>query len=840
MRNSTKSLAAVLAAATLTGGLTAPATVMAAETPDTDTPKASEEAKDDLTLSMSMGGATYDFTRGPDAWTLTRPASDFNGQVPKKTELKFTVTSTDENGGIVQHTYGFTTKTKGKVDGDTGSFDVTYTSRALSGDGSKGLPVRLTVTGFHEPVDTTDLDGAIKAGETTLADGTWRTAASEKTLKDAISAAEQVKSQAGSIGVNPVKKAVAAINDAIQGLIPVTFDVTVDGHGIGTVDSQGVFTASGHAYEDIPGDKATVTPTAKDTGVAAFDIPLHAVGQARATDATLGRVTVIGRASGTQAIADHKPITVTVNYMDVQGQDVSAPGVREFTRDEAGVYAGALGATLNSHNTPMLDGARLDRLTGPDGAAHDLTWSDAKATKPDDENQVTAVQRTAQAGGIVNVAWKAFGGQTGTNQQSWRIDATATRTRDTHLNARLLRVRADGSTAVQAVTGDTVTLGADAATDHYSLVFDKGPDAETPKVTVTTRPGSTDRVFHWTDNDGRARTLTLRFRQAPVSADSAAKLQGIYVNYSGKAVKGKLIDGWNPNRLSYVLSIGEKDPSPYILPVGSKGVTVAATDVKQTPDGASQTWTVTAKVNGVKRDYTVTVIRARAWQTADEKFIPAEPAMMDGTVDAKASETTLQSVGWTRDGKYTPAASGTYTIPEGGVFAYQPRRGQTATVSQTRLHGTTWRYTVGVLAPDGDAWREYSYDVTYITEATHTARLTGLKVDGRNVKGFNPSKTTYTANVADTDEWVVSPAYDRHSGMTVDTRKNGAKADITVTSADGLVKTVYHVTVKESALARAERNGLAKTGLAGGIIGLGLAAAAGLGMAVDRLTRREH
>ncbi len=118
--------------------------------------------------------------------------------------------------------------------------------------------------------------------------------------------------------------------------------------------------------------------------------------------------------------------------------------------------------------------------------------------------------------------------------------------------------------------------------------------------------------------------------------------------------------------------------------------------------------------------------------------------------------------------------------------------------SPSRHEGMTYTYTVNVLAPDGSTFAQHTYTVTYITAATHKAQLTGILVDGTAVKGFDPARHQYNASVNDPDEWMVSPQYDKASGMTVSTEKKGADATITVTSGDGLVKTTYkvHVTRK--------------------------------------------
>ena len=132
----------------------------------------------------------------------------------------------------------------------------------------------------------------------------------------------------------------------------------------------------------------------------------------------------------------------------------------------------------------------------------------------------------------------------------------------------------------------------------------------------------------------------------------------------------------------------------------------------------------------------------------------------------------------------------------------------------------TYTYTVNVLAPDGSTFAQHTYTVTYITAATHKAQLTGILVDGTAVKGFDPARHEYNASVNDPDEWMVSPQYDKASGMTVSTEKKGADATITVTSGDGLVKTTYKVHVTRKPFGGNGNNalGLASTGVGGGTV----------------------
>ncbi len=106
-------------------------------------------------------------------------------------------------------------------------------------------------------------------------------------------------------------------------------------------------------------------------------------------------------------------------------------------------------------------------------------------------------------------------------------------------------------------------------------------------------------------------------------------------------------------------------------------------------------------------------------------------------------------------------------------------------ITPGRDHGMTWKYRIGVLAPDGVTYRTRTVTVTYLTEATHRAGLTGLSVDGRDVAGFSPDRLEYTVGVANPDRYVVTPSWDKQTGMSVTKHVDGADTTLTVTSADG-------------------------------------------------------
>ena len=363
----------------------------------------------------------------------------------------------------------------------------------------------------------------------------------------------------------------------------------------------------------------------------------------------------------------------------------------------------------------------------------------------------------------------------------------------------------------------TLTLPADAVGDSYTLGLTHGVDAQASKPTLALGEGAS-RMLKVNVN-GADYTVNVKFQPADLKADSPAKLTGLYVNKTGENTKGQLIDNWNPNRLDYVLALGEKDPSPYVLPEASDGVTVKGGNITQNAQSTRQEWIVTDTATGTSRIYSLTV--TRPVKTAVTEFKPADPAKQASTVDpANQQDTALASHGYTdKTGKYVTSDKDSYIIPEGGTFAYMPKNGQSATVTVAH-EGMTYTYTVNVLAPDGTTFAQHTYTVTYITAATHKAQLTGILVDGTAVNGFDPAKHEYAASVNDPDEWMVSPQYDKASGMTVSTEKKGADATIAVTSGDGLVKTTYKVHVTRKPFGGNGNNalGLASTGVGGGTV----------------------
>ena len=373
-----------------------------------------------------------------------------------------------------------------------------------------------------------------------------------------------------------------------------------------------------------------------------------------------------------------------------------------------------------------------------------------------------------------------------------------------------------------------VDLPASDAKDSFSLSAEHGLDAEVsrPKLSVD----GTSRIITVNVN-GVDYTVRVNFQTSDIQPDSPAKLNGIYVNLTGKAEKGTLIDNWNPNRLDYVVALKDTNTSAYLLPEAPAGVTVKAGNVTQSAQSNRQEWIVTDTATGASRTYSVTV--TRPVKTAVTEFQPKEPVEQSPvkTPDSQ-TDTSLASVGYVgKDGKYVPVTSDKFDIPEGGTFSYETKVGQSAVVSSSHK-GMTYTYTVSVLSPDGNTFTQHDYTVTYITAATHKAELTGIAVDGKLINGFAPDKTSYEVAVDNPDKWTVVGQYDKDTGMSITINKNGADATLTVTSGDGLVSKDYKIHVTKKLFGGAGTAGvgdLAQTGVNTGIIGLVIIVLAAVG-----------
>lgn len=566
----------------------------------------------------------------------------------------------------------------------------------------------------------------------------------------------------------------------------------------------------------------------------------------------LGELNVSGTAVYKKAAdqtANTPAFDVTIPFAYTTGTPVTVDGTEtELTKVDGGKYhADYAGPTLDESNKPSTDTVTLTgiKTTLP------IKWGKDVQVVDKDTGDTTSkfVRLTGTASGDVTI-------QDAASKKSVtvpvEVDVTADRAQDKSFTGlTVTRTDATGKATVYDGAKDfnvkfnpdtheyTLTLPADAVGDSYTLGLTHGVDAQASKPTLALGEGAS-RVLKVNVN-GADYTVNVKFQPADLKADSPAKLTGLYVNKTGENTKGQLIDNWNPNRLDYVLALGEKDPSPYVLPEAPDGVTIKGGNITQNAQSTRQEWTVTDTATGTSRIYSLTV--TRPVKTAVTEFKPADPAKQASTVDpANQQDTALASHGYTdKTGKYVTSDKDSYIIPEGGTFAYTPKNGQSATVTVAH-EGMTYTYTVNVLAPDGATFAQHTYTVTYITAATHKAQLTGILVDGTAVNGFDPAKHEYAASVNDPDEWMVSPQYDKVSGMTVSTEKKGADATITVTSGDGLVKTTYKVHVTRKPFGGNGNNalGLASTGVGGGTVAFLSMALMAMGAVLGLVARRRQ
>lgn len=515
-----------------------------------------------------------------------------------------------------------------------------------------------------------------------------------------------------------------------------------------------------------------------------------ATGQQITGGSTLGILHVDGTAQWLGTTSD-ATITVTQPY----SYDVGTPATAsyagtnlQFTQNGDSYEAAATGE-LDGANAPSTSFVTVN------GTAYPITWG-----APDRQSTLdtTTWTRTGTASGTLD---------TQGHDQQWTVTVIASRTQTVIAGLNLLRTDASGKTATTSINGFSpdktdyeITLPADAATDSLALGI-AGTSAESvPESTSAPAQVMDDGSRRLSITaDGTTYTVTVRFEKPvehPKDDNPAARLDGIYVNYTGKPVKGDLIAGWDPDVTDYTLTIDKDAPSVYILPVAPAGVTVKADDVQQTGYATQQAWKVTAQDGAQQRVYTVRVVRAHDNPTAPEAFSPSPFKDIDGKSAAPDSTTTeLKSHGYLLDGTYHPVKENSYVIPHGGRFAYASYAGQTVTVRQTDTSPMRYTYDLNVIAPDGETRGGHQYITTYLTPATTKAALQMIRVNNVDIPNFSPDKTQYTVPVENIEHWVITTQFDKQTGMNVEVHKGAADAIITVTSADGLNRRVYTVHV---------------------------------------------
>lgn len=784
MHKKAQTLATLTAATILATGSGLPI-AMAENQPDTNT---SSEQTTPVTLTVhgqtispTDSGYTASIATQNQAKTATLTATESTGKTVTLTRGNSSTLSTTRNAAtgatttVTRTTYTGTTSTGKPISVTATDTTVTQPENPFTGVTVQGTP--LAVNGQTATASITGVLGEDNTtpASLTLSNGVNLTRTRETpvttTVNDGVATYRRTATyQATQDGYTATVTLTASRTQT------VTMTATVSGKTILlTRGADGVYTAT--VDTDSLVTMATITPSVGEayTLIAkpSTTVTVPALGQTVTTSTSLFSNSTV-RLTATSRKTDGTPITVN-------GKN----GGGNFTLNNGTWTATAATMSLDNKNTP-----EATTITLSDGTTAPITWGKTATVTRDDVAYVTR-QGTATGSITVNGV-----------KQSYTVNVTASRAQDTSVNG--LTVLSTGPQGTTPITVNgfspkkhdyTITLPAGDTTSAFTLGADAGVDATVSQPTASLGQNAT-RILTITVN-GQPYTVTVNFQDSDIHADSPAKLNGIYVNRSGQNTQGTLIDRWNPNRLAYTVTVGEKDPSPYILPIAGPGVTVTAGNVTQTADSATQQWIVTDTTSGASRTYSVTVVREHSWKSADQEFTPRDPQKQTASEEPTSdSDTNLTSHGYvTRDGRYETVETGDYVIPEGGVFSYQPKAGQAVSVASRKVKGMTYEYTVSVLAPDGHTFRQHVFRVTFLSEPTHTAVLTGITVNGRDISGFTPEKHEYTVSVPNTSKWTIIPQYDKTLGVTVTLSKDGRTATITVVSADGLVKTVYRVHV---------------------------------------------
>lgn len=499
----------------------------------------------------------------------------------------------------------------------------------------------------------------------------------------------------------------------------------------------------------------------------------------------------------TYDVASGTETTVTLD----DGSKTGATG--KFTRNEDGSWTANLTGALGKGLDATAATSTTFRLS--DGTTLDGTLGETVTTTP---NGTTLLTRTLTADGKDSHGTPVKAVATLSYTYDPRISLTLTHKSGTAENGQTVAV--DGLTADMDVNalGSVYSAGVQErglTGDQWELNVKHGANVSNPTIAVTTS-GEGSRILvatiryqrldadgHTLVNDSKIVRVNVPFAAAPkVIGNDKAALAGIKVN-------GLDIPGFSADKVDYIITAG-KDERVKVSPIARDGQTVVAGDSRQTAFTTVQTWTVSK--DGESRTYTVTLVRDHTEKTADEKFTPAEPAgQVSKTENPTDDNTALESVGYMLDGTYHKSDSDEFTIPEGGVLSWSSYAGQVVQSTVERDHGMTFRYELGVLSKDGTKYATRVLTVTYLTADTHRAELTGIKVDGHDVTGFDPKTMEYDVRVDNPERYVVTPSFDKMTGMSLTVHKTASQAVIKVTSADGLTQATYTLNVSKATLA---------------------------------------
>lgn len=619
-----------------------------------------------------------------------------------------------------------------------------------------------------------------------------------------------------------------AISDAIDALEVSSW--TVDGATLTLVDGEW----TGHVTLDgAPKD-------VKAVGADGRTVDLKAAGGSFVQGSEkLGVGVFSGTLAGSGSRASFK---VAYEYADGTETTVSdgGPGAGSvFSKGADGVWSATYAGTLGTKDDPA--GYDTDHIVLSDGSTLDRTSLSKLETAPihvDGKPDKTQLRRTA-----------VFEGKD-PHGSKVRVTGELTYTYDASIGLSLSYTAADGTTVPVSVPGmpttvdrlpDSIVLPAQSRSlldMRWSVSAEKGGSVSDVSTTSTVKPDGTEAILvsiRYIRHDGDAFRWAVRHVRVTVPFQPAPKVVGNdKAALKGFTVNGKALEGYSKDVVDYTIHAGA-DERVLVVPVPEAGQDVRAGDSRQTAYATTQWWTVSK--DGESRTYSVTLVRDHATPTADEAFKPSDPTgLVSENPNPSEDNTALKSVGYTLKGVYHPADGDSVTVPEGGVFAYESYDGQTVDVTSARKGGMTWTYSIGVLASDGRTYAVRDVTVTYLTAATHKAELTGIKADGRLVSGFDPKRLEYTVKVGNADRYVITPVFDKTTGMSVIVHKDRRTVTLTVTSADGLVKTVYTVHVESDAALAA----LSSTGKGVGPAAAIAALLAMLGIGVGVASRRRE
>lgn len=515
---------------------------------------------------------------------------------------------------------------------------------------------------------------------------------------------------------------------------------------------------------------------------------------------TLAGTTADGAKAAVNVTYDVASGTETTVTLD-DGSKTGATG--KFTRNEDGSWTANLTGMLGKDLDATAATSTTFKLS--DGTTLDGTLGETVTTTP---NGTTLLTRTLTVDGHDSHGTPVKAVATLSYTYDPRISLTLTHKSGTAEESQIVPV--DGLTADMDVNalGSVYSAGVQErglTGDQWELNVKHGANVSNPTIAVTTS-GEGSRILvatiryqrldadgHTLVNDSKIVRVNVPFAAAPkVIGNDKAALAGIKVN-------GQDIPGFSADKVDYTITAG-KDERVKVSPVARDGQTVVAGDSRQTAFTTVQTWTVSK--DGESRTYTVTLVRDHTEKTADEKFTPAEPAGQVSKAENPTDDNTaLESVGYMLDGEYHKSDSDEFTIPEGGVLSWSSYAGQVVQPTVERDHGMTFRYELGVLSKDGTKYATRVLTVTYLTADTHKAELTGIKVDGRDVTGFDPKTMEYDVRVDNPERYVVTPSFDKMTGMSLTVHKTASQAVIKVTSADGLTQATYTLNVSKATLA---------------------------------------